>query len=285
MKKILVFLFFLTAVSTSACHCLSFKEAQKQSRTTNKFILVHFINDTQIEWDMSVFRSYQSLESRIGVVENFIYVCVTKESNDMLYAKYHIINSPAFLIVDLNGLELFRDSNFKNPEEFIAALQNYSYPDTFLCNSLNSFHKNTCYNAASRLAQNYFDYSITLDKNFRSYAGKAAKFYLTEAQKLLPKNDPMLAEKNQKIALLKLYYWVYQNNYALLDEKLEDFLVSSIYEDNKSTFYFLKYIAAKALKKDDFGQIETQAKQLEGFDYFVKKAALILEEEKLVQSN
>jgi hypothetical protein len=44
-------------------------------------------------------------------------------------------------------------------------------------------------------------------------------------------------------------------------------------------FYFLKYVTAKALQNDDFSLVEEKAKSIEGFDSFVKKAAVILSEQ------
>lgn len=285
MKKILLFFFFLASVFSQACPCLSFKEAQKKALLANKFILVHFGNYSQIEMGMPFLKEVQSAENSRILMENFIYVCVPKERSETLYKKFHINDSQTVLIVDANGVELFKFSNFESPENAVAVLQNFSFADPFLGNDLNNFHKNKSYNTALRLAQKYYDYSIVLDKNLKKHVFKAAEFYLDEAEAFLSKKDPILEEKNQKIALLKLYRWAYLKNFSLLNQNLQSFLEASIYENNKSAFYFLKYITAKVLHHNDFTEIAAQANQVEGFDYFIKKSALILEEKELTQSN
>ena len=132
------------------------------------------------------------------------------------------------------------------------------------------------YTTSVRAYQKYLDYSLLVDPKVKAEIIKAGDAYLNDAKKDLDKKDGNYIEKKQKLDLLELLELVYQFKFEKSSDKISKLKENDILENNKNYYYFLKYITSKALASEDFTTIENQVKELDGFDYFIKKTDLIL---------
>ena len=274
MKNILFII--ITALSfqlSTACDCLTFNEAQKKALQNNQFILLHFSNCFTFEADKPLLITGKYNHQEQQLLSNFVYVCLPKNNNDQYYNQYNIKSSPELLIVDVNGKLLYQFTNYKDPLEFITVLQNFILPQNILSGDIDNYNKKKGYNTAARLALKYLDYSLDVNKK---YIYNISGQYIAEAEALLSKKDPEYNQKVEKLQIFKLYHWAYQKDFSLLNEKLATYDESKINQDNLQYFYFLKYITAKALQAQDLAEIQSKTLQLPNFDFFIKKADLIL---------
>ncbi len=280
MKNIILVFFVFFSLKNSACNCISIAEAQKKSLKTNKLILLHY--DTRYEFDddyKAILNTYQYDENQNNLIDKYIYVCIQGLNNLEYFEKYNIEKNSQLLIIDANGEIVYRFIDFNNPDEFAAALINFDIQKIFLSNDLKTFYKKNNYNTAMRIAQKYLDYSLLVDPYFRKNLIEISKVYILKAGNYIAKKDLSYIEKQQKLELYKLYQWAYLKNFALLEEKLSQFDSTKILENNIEIYYFLKYISTKGLKSEEFKSIEEKINTIEGFDYFIKKANSILEQQ------
>ncbi len=277
MKNTIFIFFIFIFHSTNACNCLTFKEAQKKSIASNKFILLHFGNSFYADDNNKGYlKMSDDNENNRFLSDNYIYVCVYKSESPEIYSNYKIEFSPQLLVVDANANEIIRFSEKNTNIEIVNALKNFTIPINFFASEFKSYQIKQGYSTALRLALKYFDYSFLIDFNLKKNVFKIAETYLIEAEKELSKKDEKFIEKIQKIQLFKLYHWAYNKNLDVLNEKLALIKPDSIHEDNIMIYYFLKYASAKALQTDNFSEIEKQVNQMEGFEYYKQKADLII---------
>jgi len=276
IKKTLFFLLLITSSYGLACNCLDFNKAQKKAIEQNKFLLVHFRDSFYINEKGDGIMSLPLLnEESNQIFQNYIFVCVPKKQYPNLLKKYNITEEFQLLIIDSNGYELHRFKDFENQVDIYNVLLNFTIPKNFFLSDFSNFKKSKNYNNATRLAIKYFDYSLLVEKALKPEVYKVANYYLNEATKLLSKNDDSYLEKIEKINLINLYHWAFNKNFDVLNEKINSFNPSDINENNLNFFYFLKYISAKGILKEDFNEID-KTRKIEGFDGFVKKAELIM---------
>lgn len=155
-------------------------------------------------------------------------------------------------------------------------LEKFALSTEFLFNELFSFYKSKNYNTALRVYQKYLDYSLLVDKNMKAYFITLANLYFQDAKEKLEKKDLEYEEKNQKLRLFALYQFVYKMNLEKTEKKIGKYKLQDIKEGNLNIYYFLKYVIAKGLQKDNFSEIENEVTQLDGFDSFIKKADILL---------
>lgn len=255
--------------------CNSLEEAQEIAMKSNRFVLAYFSETTRLNSNNG--KSYFWLEGQDKhLYENYFTYNVYKDFNKNYLKKYSITSLPILMILDGNGKEIYRYSDYKNPSGFKAAFVNFVLPKNSLSNDLSNFHNKKSFNSATRIAQQYLDFSLIVEDKFRVDIYKVSKSYIEEAEELLKKEKS--ADKLQSLALLKLFDLAYKNDFLMLNEKLRQMNSSSISEVNLNKFYFLKYITAKALNTSDFQEIETRIKAINGFDVFIKKIDLILQQ-------
>ena len=267
---------------------MPFNKARKEALKENKFMLVHFTNyfmydDEDLDGN-PIMNPIQENTYIKDLLQNYKYVCVTPNDNYALYKKYNIQNIPQLLVIDGNGKEVYRFADFGDAAEFSIVIQNFIIPDHFLTSELANYNKHKSYATAMRLAQKYLDYSLLVDQHLKKGIFNTAESYLAEAESLISKRDDKCKENYQKLRLLQIVVFAYQQNFSYLNEKIHAFDQSTIYESNQLIYYFLKYITAKALHQDEFMQIEKEALALDGFENFKKKCDLILNGESLVQA-
>lgn len=288
MKNIYILFFFIVSQLNYACHCASFNKVRKEALKENKFMLVHFTNYFAYDEDdldgNPIMNPIQEDANIKELLQNYKYVCVTPNDNYALYKKYNIQNMPQLLLLDGNGMELYRFVNFEDAAEFANVIQNFMIPEHFLTSELANYNEHKTYATAMRLAQKYLDYSLLIDQHLKKGIFKTAESYLSEAAKLIPKKGDKCKENFQKLGLLQATVFAYQRNFSYLNEKINTLDQSTIYESNQLLYYFLKYITAKALHQDELMQIEKEAFAVDGFETFAKKCDLILDGQSLVQA-
>ncbi len=280
MKKAAIILLVFCAQFGLACNCGEFKQVQKAALAENKLMLVHFSNFyTEDDNGNPILNPIQEKQDLSAIMSNYAYVCVNNYHNSGWLKKLNINGFAQLLILDGNGKELYRFSNYEDPTEFVDALQNFSFSRGFFSQERQNFKKDQSYHTALRVAQKYFDYSLLVEQRFKKGVFAIGQSYIAEAEEALSKKDKAYAEKLQKIALFKLFHWAYEKNFSFLNQELVKMSTSDLFEGNSNLFYFLKYVTAKALQQEDFLQIEARTKTIDGFEFFVKKADIILNEQ------
>lgn len=280
MKKIAIIFFVFYAQFGLACNCGEFKQVQKTALAENKLMLVHFSNFyTEDDHGNPILNPIQEKQDLSDIMANYAYVCVNNFHNSGWLKKLNITGFPQLLILDGIGKELYRFSNYEDPTEFVDALQNFSFSRGFFSQERQNFKKDQSYHTALRVAQKYFDYSLVVDQRFKKGVFAVGQSYIAEAEQALSKKDKSYGEKLQKIELFRLFHWAYEKNFSFLNQELVKMSTSNLFEGNSNLFYFLKYVTAKALQQEDFLQIEARTKTIDGFELFVKKADIILNEQ------
>jgi hypothetical protein len=277
LKNTIILFLVFAAQASWACNCLSFNQAKEKALKENKFLLVHFSSSFHTNDKGDGIMTLPALDEEANkVADDYIYFCVHKGANPKLVREYNIKRSFELLILDANGFELFRFPEHVREIEIFSILTEFVIPTNFFANDLVSYHEKSTYNTALRVAQKYFDYTLQTSDFVRDDIIDLAASYLKIAEGKLSAKDENFKEKQQRLELFKLYRWAYERKFDVLNERINSFTASEITESNKSIFYFLKYISSKALNHDDFTAIETTAKSIDGFDYFVAKTNLIL---------
>jgi hypothetical protein len=193
-----------------------------------------------------------------------------------LLKRYNVTEEFQLMILDSNGYELHRFNSFERQVDIHNVLLNFTIPKDFFSSDFSNYMSCKNYSNATRLAIKYYDYSLLVEKALKPEIYKAANYYLKEATKLLSKKDELYKEKIEKIRIINLYYWAYNKNFDVLNEKINSFSASDLNENNLIRFYFLKYLSSKSLQTDDFKGIDEKTRTIEGFDSFVNKADLIM---------
>lgn len=243
-------------------------------------MLVHF-SDFYAEDDKgnAIMNPIQEKQDLSALMNNYAYVCVNQYHNTAWLKTFKVTHFPALLLVDGNGKEVYRFNDLGDEREFFEVLQNFSFSREFFICERQNFSKDHSFHTALRVAQKYLDYSLVVDPRYKNAVFSVGHSYIVEAEKALSKKDIAYAEKLQKLELFRLFHWAYGKNFSFLNQELTKLSVENLFEGNANLFYFLKYVTAKALQQDDFLQIEARGKTIDGFEFFVKKADIILNEQ------
>jgi thiol-disulfide isomerase/thioredoxin len=275
MKKITILVLVLVSQLCNATWITSFEEGQKLAVATNKFMVVDFWATWCGPCKKMDMDSWSEQDVNF-VLENYVPVKIDIDENKELATKYNVNGIPNIFIMDPNGKVVYSFLGYKTANELKKELKKFALSTKFLSVELTYFFKNNGFSTATRLGQKYLDYAILVDNKIKSEIIGLSDAYFSEARKNLSKKDEDYFERKQKMELLELYRFAYNNNFSKLDKKINDINEVEIIENNLGYYYFLKYISSKALKKEDFAAIDEKAKTIEGFDYFIKKADFIL---------
>ena len=269
-------------LSTHANACGSIEQAQNLAMLHNRFLILYFseTNGSHCKTPQAFFW----LNAEDGqLLDQYDKYTVYNEDRKSL-KKYHITSLPTVVIVDGNGIELYRYNDYKNPTGMKEALQNFVIPKNFLINDLYNFHQHATFESAVRISHLYLDYSLMVDEKFRENVFNISQSYLAEAQRFMKKKSYNV-EKSQKLELLKLFHLAYAKQFVLLNNQLAVWNISALNENNKNEFYFLRYIASKGLLKKDDVSWKQLVLQREGFENYLKKAQAILTQIEISQTN
>lgn len=275
MKKLFLFLVLFTSQFINATWITSFDEAQKLSLATNKFIVVDFWATWCGPCKKMDYDSWSDKE--VGVIlQDYIQLKIDIDTNRELASKYDIKSIPNMFIMDGNGKVVYSFLGYRNATELKKEIEKFAISTEFLSTDLINYYKKNSFNTCARVAQKYLDYTLLVDNEIKSNILKVSDEYLSEAKKDLSKKDDDYNEKHQKLELLELFRFAYSLNFTKLEKKLVQFKEIDILENNLNYYYFLNYMVAKGLGKENFAEIDSKYKLIEGFDYFIKKSELIL---------
>ncbi|PWA06403.1 thioredoxin family protein [Flavobacterium psychrotolerans] len=277
MKKTVIILFVLFSQLSNAAWLTSFKDAQKLSLASNKFMIVDFWATWCGPCKKMEYDSWSDKKVKL-VLENYIQVKIDIDENRGLANKYGINSIPNMFVMDGNGKVVYTFSGYHDAEELKKELEKFELSIEFLSVDLINFYNNNNYNTALRVFQKYLDYSLFVDKDVRSKIINIGGDYLSESKKLLSKKAENYVEIKQKI---DLYNYAYDYNYVKLNDKLSSYKDNDIVENNLNSYYFLKLIVAKGLNLSSLKQIEERVMKIEDFGYFEKKIDLIFSEKRI----
>lgn len=275
MKKLLLFLLLTLSQFSNANWMTSFEDAKKMSLATHKFMIVDFWATWCGPCNKMDSNSWNDAQVN-QVLAGYIQVKIDIDRNKELANAYGIQSIPNMFIMDGNGKVVYSFSGYHDPAELKRELDKFSFSTEFLSNDLVNYFKMKNYNTSTRVFLKCLDYALLVDAKVKDKIVGLAENYLDDAKKELSKKDDGYVEKKQKLELLKLVELAYEFKFDKISKKLIELNETEITENNKDYYNFLKYISSKALHSTDFASIETRAKEIEGFDYFIQKADFIL---------
>lgn len=275
MKKIYLLSLLLLSQFSNANWITSFDDAQKMALATNKFMIVDF----WATWcgpchkmDTDSWSNAQVNE----ILEGYVQVKIDIDLNRELANRYGVQGIPNMFIMDGNGKVIYSFMGYHDADQLKKELEKFALSTEYLSSELVNYFKVKNYNTSIRVFQKYLDYSLLVNAEQKDEILNLGDAYLNDAKKELSKKDDSYAEKKQKLDLLKLMEMAYEMKFDKISKKLSDLNENEIVENNKSYYHFLKYITSKALGSEDFSSVEINVKNIEGFDYYIKKADFIL---------
>ena len=281
MKKVFLLLVLIFSQHICANWIYSLDEAKLIALNSNKFILVEYYFSESSEMRRFNLDSWSN-EAILKSADSFVLLRMPFDSNSFSgnnkinKKNINFLKLSLLQILDCNGKIIDNLEYSLIKKQLTDLLNNYSISTEFLSVDLMSCYKNTCFNTSARVAQKYLDFSLLVDNEIKSNILKVSDEYLSEAKKDLSKKDDDYNKKYQKLELLELFRFAYSLNFTKLEKKLVQFKEIDILENNLNYYYFLNYMVAKGLGKENFAEIDSKYKLIEGFDYFIKKSELIL---------
>lgn len=275
MKKLILFSLLAFSQFSNANWMTSFEDAKKMALATNKFMIVDFWATwcgpcKKMDWE-----SWSDAEVN-QILEGYIQVKVDIDEEKQLAGLYSVSSIPNMFIMDGNGKVVHSFMGYHDAAELKIELQKFAFSTEFLNSELVNYFKMKNYNTSLRVFQKYLDYSLLVNDKVKDKILDLGDMYLNDAKKELSKKDENYAEKKQRLDLLKLYELVYDMKFDKVSDKLSEFKESDISEGNMDSYYFLKYITAKAQNSSGLADIESKVKEREGFDFFITKTNFIL---------
>ena len=275
MKKLILFTLILLSNLSHSQWMTNFDEAKKLALATDKFMIVDFWATWCGPCKKMDFTSWNDKDV-VATLDNYIQVKIDIDEYKDIAGQYGINSIPNMFILDGNGKVVHSFVGYQTPLELLKELTKFALNAEYLSPDLINQYKYPSTNSSLRAAQRYLDYSLYVDKDIKSNFLKTSDEYLDLAKSYQNKKDENYQSVKQKIQLLEMYRLAYQFNFEKLKKKTSELKESAILDDNKDKFYFLQYIASKALKSDDFASIEEKVKALEGGTDFITKADLII---------
>lgn len=275
MRKIYLLGLLLLAQFSNANWMTSFEDAKKMALATNKFMIVDFWATWCGPCKKMDFDSWSDSQVK-ETLEDYIQVKIDIDMNKELALQYGIQSIPNMFIMDGNGKVVYSFMGYRDANQLKKELEKFAFSTEFLSNELINYFKVKNYNTSIRVFQKYLDYSLMVDGDLKDKILSLSETYYNDAKNDLSKKDENYTEKKQKLDLLKLIEMAYEMRFDKISKKLSELNETEIAENNKDYYNFLRYITSKALGSGDFSAIETNVKDIEGFDYYIKKADFIL---------
>ena len=211
------------------------------------------------------------------ILDNYIKVKIDIDLERSLANQYGINSIPNMFIMDGNGMVVYSFMGYQDANQLKNELIKFAFSTEYLSGDLVNYFKMRCYNTSLRLSLKYLDYSLLVQKEVKDNIMNLSDLYLDEAKKGLSKKDEKYIEKKQRLDLVSMFYLAYQKKFEKLSKKIADIKEKDVAESNKDYYNFLKYISDKALSKGDLSLFEEKYKNIEGFDYYMNKANLIIQ--------
>lgn len=269
MKKVVFLLVLIISQFTNACHTLI--EAQKIALANNKFILVN-VMDSKENQDAKFFMLEKE---NLELLNNYVVLNLYKNKDELEIKQFKIFDYPTILVIDGNGIEIYKYSNVNDLIGFKSALENFKNYPVDLNSDLKNFTKHNNYFSAIRIAQSYLAYSLNADTDFKNDIYKVSDAYINKSKNLIKKRDKLYKEKIQKIEILSFFKHAYQKNFSELKKYLSSNDEKLIFENNIPQLYFLKYIESKYNNTNDLALIENKIKSFGIYDDYHTQADLI----------
>jgi hypothetical protein len=284
MKKCITLLILFSVQFLFSCNCLSYNEAQKKSINENKFILLHYTSSMRMDdKGNGIFYLRNLTDEENKIAENFVYLCISFGNIKWnQFDKYQLNKKEAIVLLDANGEIIYRTEDLKDGEKVYLMLKNFSKTPTVLNSILKNYIKKPTYSSSLRISQYYYDYSMLFEQEYRKSILDLGLNYINKAEELATKKDKDNESYNQKIKLFKLFRFAFNQNFDVLFERINEIDEATVNSENTTIYYFLKFLGAKAMQSDDLVKLEEKTKSIEGFDYYINKANLILNQKDLV---
>ena len=280
MKKLSVLIFLLFSFNSFSQWENSYETAQKIALSTNRFLLVDFFANWCGPCKEMDKNSWSNEEVKL-LTQDFVLLKVDIDFNKDLANKYSVSSIPNIFILDGNGKKLISFLGYQSPGELKNTLSKYLLSTEYLAYDLINVFKSDNFPNTLRLVQKYYDYSLFVNQNIKYDVVNLGGLYLYDLERKLNKKDLNYGENIQKLELIKLYDLAYNFKYKKLDDKLNKKFKNEnlILENNKSFYFFLKYISLKGMKSTDLDVFRNKLLESEDNKFVVEKAENIIKKD------
>ncbi len=274
------FILFLILFFSQFVVCCTFEQAKEIALKKNLFIAVYFCETSREDINVKSLTDFFKFEDDDkDLFDKFFVYTIYKNSETRYSSLYKIVKLPTILIVDGNGLEIGRYNENFSKLTIRDLFRNFQFSDDLLSIHLKNFNQNKNFYSSINLVQSYYDYSLTIEKDFKPFVFNVCNSYLELSMDFLKPKNENYQECIQKAQLFELYNLAYSKKFSELNRRLSYFNEESLISNNLQYFYFLKYMVVKGLKLLETDNLESKFKAIEGFDFFIKKADFILKQE------
>jgi len=260
MKKILILsivLIFCNVTYGGVNWLTSFEVAQKEALATNKLMVVDFWASWCGPCKRMDLESWSKEEVKL-LMDNYVAVKVDIDKERELSRKYGVNSIPFVFVMDGNGKVIRMERGYRNKSQVMEFLKTYAYNTAYFKIDLINYFKQKNFVTSYRLGNKIQKYALHLPMNVRYDFLKLAGQYFSESERYMKKSE--MKDDNglkQKLELHDIQELLIMKKSKKALKQLGKYNQSKIFDENKSFYALLNYVAHKQLTDGEDSQWES----------------------------